>query len=216
MANRTMKKSEMSSKKRADTLVVKPDVVVAGTAAVGLLVSGYLTWTKLMGQTAAFCEKGTGCDIVQASPYAMLLGIPTAAWGAVLYVLVGALALTGFTVRRWQTAFVLGVAAVSFSAYLAYLQLFVLHAICKWCVFDALVSVAVLATLVWRRPLPTGRRSPTRPVRLGVSGAVTAVVTIVFAVGAYVGEGPASTDNYRAALALHLARTGAVFYGAFW
>ncbi len=216
MAHRTVKKSDVPPRKRGDAFVAQRDVVVAAIAALGLLVSGYLTATKLTGATAAFCEKGTGCDIVQASPYAMLLGLPTAAWGVGLYAVVVALALAGFTVRRWQIAFVLGVVAVSFSAYLAYVQLFVLSALCKWCTFDALVSVAVLAVLVWRRPLPTGRRSPTRPARLAAIATVTAVFTIVFAIGAYVGEGPGSSGNVREALALHLARSGAVFYGAFW
>jgi uncharacterized membrane protein len=196
--------------------VIQRDWPVALTAAVGLVVSAYLTGTKLSGATAAFCEKGSGCDVVQASPYAVFLGLPTAAWGVALYAVVVALALFGFTVRRWQIAFVLGVVAVSFSAYLAYLQRFVLHALCPWCALDALVSVAVLSVLVWRRPLPTGRRSPTRPARLGAIGAVTAVVTIVFAVGAYVGEGPTGAANEREALARHLAQSGAVFYGAFW
>jgi uncharacterized membrane protein len=192
------------------------DWPVAAIAAAGLLVSAYLTVTKLTGAAAAFCEPGSGCDVVQGSRYAALLGLPTAAWGVALYAVVLALALAGFTVRRWQIAFVLAVVAASFSAYLAYVQLVVLDAICAWCVLDALIAVALLGVLVWRRPLPSGRRSPTRPGRLGAVGAVTAVLTIVFAIGAYVGDGPASTGNYREALARHLSQTGAVFYGAYW
>jgi uncharacterized membrane protein len=206
----------MPPKKVPPAPVVTRDWAVAAIAGAGVLVSAYLTATKLTGATAAFCEAGSGCDIVQASRYATFLGLPTAVWGVGLYAIVVALALAGFTVKRWQIAFVLGVVAVSFSAYLAYLQLFVLDAICAWCVLDALLAVALLGVLVWRRPFPTGRRSGTRPARIAVIGAVTAVLTILFAIGADVGDGPGSSGKYRGALARHLASTGAIFYGAYW
>ncbi|MBI2216892.1 MAG: vitamin K epoxide reductase family protein [Candidatus Rokubacteria bacterium] len=206
----------MPPKRTPPARVVTRDWPVTAIAAAGLLVSAYLTATKLTGATAAFCEAGSGCDVVQASRYATFLGVPTAAWGIGLYAIVVALALAGFTVKRWQIAFVLGVVAVSFSAYLAYLQLVVLQAICAWCVLDALIAVALLGALIWRRPLPTGRRSPNRPARIGVIGGVTAVLTIAFAIGAYVGDGPASSGSHRESLARHLASTGAVFYGAYW
>jgi uncharacterized membrane protein len=212
----TLKRAPVS-KKGAAAARVSRDWPVAAVAAAGVLVSIYLTATKLAGTRALFCEAGGGCDVVQSSRYAVLLGLPTAAWGLGLYATVLGLAVAGFTVRRWQVAFVLGVVGVAFSAYLAYLQLAVLHAVCAWCVADALIAVALLGVIVWRRPVSTSRRSALRPARLALVGGLTAVVTLVFAVGAYVGEGPATGGGGgRERLARHLAQSGAIFYGAYW
>lgn len=185
-------------------------------AVVGLLVSGYLTYTKLAGGTAAFCEAGTACDIVQASPYARLLGIPTAAWGAGHFAVVGGLGLAGLTARRWLVAFVLSSGAVGFFGYLTYLELFVLRAICAYCVGAAVVGVAIFGLLLARRPAPGGRKSWLQPGRLTTAGVLAAVVTIVFAAGVWVGSGPQTSGTYAEALARHLTASGAVFYGAFW
>lgn len=189
---------------------------LAALAVVGLLVSGYLTLTKLAGTTAAFCEAGTACDIVQASPYARLLGLPTAAWGVGYFAAVGALGLVGLTAQRWLVAFVLASGAVGFFGYLTYLELFVLRAVCAYCVGAAVAGVAIFGLLLARRPAPMGRKSWLRPGRLTTAGVLAAVVTIVFAAGAWVGSGPQTTSAYAEALARHLTASGAVFYGAFW
>ncbi len=123
-----------------------PDWPVVGIAAAGLAVSAYLAWTKWTGAAAAFCERGSGCDVVQASRYATFLGAPTAAWGVVLYAVLIGLALVGLTPRRWVGAYALSVAAVAFSAYLTYLALWELRAVCPYCLADAGIAVALLAT----------------------------------------------------------------------
>ncbi|MFQ5916124.1 MAG: vitamin K epoxide reductase family protein, partial [Nitrospinota bacterium] len=51
---------------------------VAGVAAAGFVVAGYLAVTKLGGDSPLFCTAGGGCDIVQASRYAVFFGLPTA------------------------------------------------------------------------------------------------------------------------------------------
>lgn len=195
---------------------VTRDWLVAAIAAAGVALSAYLTWTKVAGATAAFCEAGSACDVVQASRYAYFLGVPTAVWGVVLYAVVVALALAGLTAQRWLAAFALSVVAVVFSAYLAALQVFVLRAVCPWCVADAVVSALLLGALLWRRPAPTGRRSPVRAARVARVAALAAAVTLVAGIGVHVMEPPGATPEYRAALARHLASTGAIFYGAYW
>ncbi len=47
--------------------VERPDWVLSGLAAAGMLVASYLTWLKLSGSGTALCVAGSGCDIVQAS-----------------------------------------------------------------------------------------------------------------------------------------------------
>jgi uncharacterized membrane protein len=189
---------------------------VAALAAAGLAISAYLTGAKLAGATALFCESGSGCDVVQASRYAVFLGFPTAAWGAGLYALVGGLALAGLSARRWLWVFVLAVAAVAFSAYLTWLALFELGAVCPWCLADAAIAAALLAVLLARRPVATGRRSWVRPRRLATLGVLTAAVTIVVGMGVFVAGAPSAGSAYQDALARHLTASGAIFYGAYW
>jgi uncharacterized membrane protein len=179
-------------------------------------VSGYLTLTKLTGSHAAFCTTGTSCDIIQSSRYAMFLGVPTAAWGALLYAVVLGLTIAALTPQRWTIVFALASAAVAFSAYMTYLALAVLHAACPWCLLDAVIAVALLAVTVWHRPIGRGRRASARPLRMAVIGVATAVVIVVFAAGVFVAGSPTSGARYQEDLARHLASTGAIFYGAFW
>ena len=193
-----------------------PDWPVVGIAAAGLAVSAYLAWTKWTGAAAAFCERGSGCDVVQASRYATFLGAPTAAWGVVLYAVLIGLALVGLTPRRWVGAYAVSAAAVAFSAYLTYLSLWKLGAVCPYCLADGGIAVALLATLLARRPAVTGRRSPVRPRRLVAIGATLAVATVVFAAGVFVADAPTAATARQEALARHLAAAGAIFYGAYW
>jgi len=192
------------------------DWLVAGVATVGLVVAGYLTITKLTRASALFCEAGTGCDIIQASPYALFLGVPTALWGAAVYAAIGTIALVGLSQRWWLRAFLLAVSGVAFSAYLTYLSFFVIRAVCAYCLASAAIAAALFGLLLARRPAGSGRRSPTRPVRVATLGALIAVTTVVFGAFVFAGSAPEQSAAYREALARHLTATGAVFYGAYW
>jgi uncharacterized membrane protein len=192
------------------------DWPVAAVALAACAVSVYLGVVKLAGSAPLFCEAESGCDIVQSSRYAVFVGVPTALWGAGLYAAVALLALLRLTVQRWLAAFALAVVAVSFSAYLTYLELAVIHAICKYCVAVALLAVVMLVLLVIRRPVAGGRRSSTRPGRLIAMGGGVAVVTLFVAVGVFSANSATSSTGYQEALARHLKASGALFYGAFW
>jgi len=184
-------------------------------AAAGLAVAGYLTWLKWAGRGALFCVAGSGCDIVQASRYAIFLGVPTALWGAGLFVAIGILGGLGFTPRRWVSAFLLAAAGVGFTVYLTSLSLFVLGGACVYCLASGSILVALMAVLLWRRPFVSGRKSALRPVRLATYGSLAAVGAVVF--GAFVFAAPSSgPPGYQLALARHLRETGAVMYGAYW
>jgi uncharacterized membrane protein len=189
---------------------------VAGLAAVGFAVAAYLAITKLAGGSALFCRGVGGCEVVQASRYAMFLGLPTAAWGAGLYAAIGGLALSGLDARRWLTAFLLAVAGVAFSAYLTYLELFVIGAVCWYCVVSAATAAALLGVLLGRRQSVTGPRRFLRPGRVVGLGAATAVATVVLGVGVFTISEPRAAPAYQQALARHLAASGAIMYGAFW
>jgi uncharacterized membrane protein len=117
-------------------------------AGLGLLVSGYLTWVHYSGGLA-LCTGAAGCETVQASRYAVVAGTPVALLGAFAYV--GLLALALWRPRsptpaegRRVALFGLALAGALYSAYLTYLELFVIGAICPWCVSSALLMVAIL------------------------------------------------------------------------
>ena len=210
--------SETTPRRRTPETPAPPrrDWIVGALAVVGCAISLYLTITKLSGTAAAFCEAGSGCDVVQASRYATFLGMPTSAWGALLYAGLAVLGFTGLTPARWIWAFVLATAATAFSAYLTWISAFVLHALCPWCVTVAAIAVLSLFALLLARPVAPGRRAPTRLARVVGIGVLTGVVTIVLAAGVYVMDPVTGGSAYAAQLARHLQATDGVMYGAFW
>jgi uncharacterized membrane protein len=129
-------------------------IVVAYLAAIiGLLDSLYLTYVKLDTSTPAFCAPGGGCDVVNSSVYADFMGIPIALLGAGMYlVLIGLLWLEnrgGFW-KQYGLMAMLGIslAGVLYSAYLTYIEIAVLHAICPYCVISAItISIFFLVTV---------------------------------------------------------------------
>jgi uncharacterized membrane protein len=121
-------------------------LVVASLAVVGAAIAGYLTWVHY-AELQPFCVGGGGaCERVQSSPYAELAGAPVAVLGLAGYLAVlGSLALPD----RSTTAF-LALVGAGFSAYLTYLELEVIHAVCQWCVASAVVMTALAVTAAAR------------------------------------------------------------------
>jgi uncharacterized membrane protein len=121
----------------------------SGLALMGAGVAAYLTWAKLQGE-GLICIGFRGCDVVNNSPYAELLGIPVAAWGLGAYL---ALALLGglswvdrASLRPWTVtlSFALALGGWLFSMYLTAIEAFVLHAWCSWCVTSAILITLLL------------------------------------------------------------------------
>lgn len=196
--------------------LARPDWIVVTLALLGLAVAGYLTALKLGGNQAFLCRDGSGCDIVQASRYSILAGVPTALWGAGIYAAIAVLAAMPRTARRWQAAFMLASGAVAFSVYLTYVSVFVIGATCAYCLASGGIAVALLVVMLWRRPSPQGRQAVAyRPRRLAGLGVTAAVLTVL--AGAFIFAADFSTPaGYQSALAQHLAKTQGIFYGAFW
>jgi uncharacterized membrane protein len=150
--------------------LARPDWIVICLALAGVAVAGYLTALKLGGTQAFLCRDNSGCDVVQASRYSVLAGVPTAMWGAAIYLAIAVLAAIPRTVRRWQAAFMLASGAVAFSLYLTSISIFVIGATCKYCLASGGIAVALLVAMVWRRPSAQGGRArPTSPAGWWVS-----------------------------------------------
>ncbi|HEU4370815.1 MAG TPA: vitamin K epoxide reductase family protein [Methylomirabilota bacterium] len=183
-------------------------------ATVGAGIAIHLTITKLVQTAPLLCSAGGSCEIVQASHYALLLGVPTALWGAALYVALGVLGARPLTRRRWLWAFGLSAAGVAFSGYLTGVSLLVLRAACGWCLTSAVIVLAILVALLRRRPAPGTRWAWLRPARLAMLGGLVVLTTVGVSFALFNASGAGSP--YQEALARHLRDTGAQFYGAHW
>ena len=129
-------------------------MLAALVALVGLFVAVYLTLYKAGVIGTLVCGSG-GCETVQLSRWSTLLGLPVAAWGVGYYALVFALTFAGIQ-ERWSASRGLALATllvtgwgVIFSAWLTYLELFVIRAICRWCVVSACLAVLVFGLVLW-------------------------------------------------------------------
>ena len=123
-------------------------VIIAALSALGAAVAGYLVYVHYAG-LSPMCVAGGGCEVVQSSKYATPLGVPVALLGLAGYLLIGASALTRHDAARLG-GLCLAVAGFGFSLYLTYLELFVIHAICQWCVASAIIMTMLLAVCARR------------------------------------------------------------------
>jgi uncharacterized membrane protein len=128
-------------------------MIVAALALAGIFISLYLTLYKIGVIGELSCSIGS-CETVNTSKWSRFLGLPVAGWGLLFYLDVFAIALIG-TMARFEfepaISFVLvGEAAVGvlFSAWLTYLELGVIHAICIWCVTSAIIVTLILLTTI--------------------------------------------------------------------
>ena len=119
----------------------------------GIGIASYLTYVKLF-DIKPYCAGVGDCEAVQTSPYAVLLGVPVAIWGLLSYLGLLALYLVkranwrGFGQLARQITFLATLVGVMYSAYLTYLELFVIDAICPWCVASAIVMTALFVLAI--------------------------------------------------------------------
>jgi uncharacterized membrane protein len=120
-------------------------IILAGC---GIAVSVYLTAVHFQ-DSLLVCTGVSDCETVQNSKYAKLLGIPVAILGLAMYIAalilaVARLARDDLADRATVLLFVMLFAGLLFTAYLTYLELFVIDAICQWCVVSAVITTAML------------------------------------------------------------------------
>ena len=132
-------------------------MIIAALSLGGVGLATYLAMYKLGYIGTLACTVGS-CETVNLSRWATMLGIPVAVWGLGFYVMLFAVALLGtmerFASAEWVSHALLALTGwgVVFSAWLTYLELFVIHAICMFCVMSAiLITVTFLVSVLeWR------------------------------------------------------------------
>ncbi|HEY7255941.1 MAG TPA: vitamin K epoxide reductase family protein [Solirubrobacterales bacterium] len=132
-------------------------------ALLGVGVATYIAIADSSGGAPVCLAGGGGCETVAASSYSHLAGVNVAVFGIVGYVLLIAAALTPGDRGRFA-GLAVSLAGFGFSAYLTYLELFVIEAICQWCVSSAVLMTAVFAVNATRAFAYLGR-----PARLPAS-----------------------------------------------
>jgi len=131
-------------------------VIAAGICLIGLADATYLMVQYLTGETAV-CGASPDCSKVLTSPYAKVARIPVAAFGVLGYF--GAFSLAtfaafGYARARQLFAFAVG-AMFAATLWLLFVQAFLLHAFCRYCLFSAAL-VFVLAAMVVISPASSG------------------------------------------------------------
>jgi uncharacterized membrane protein len=132
------------------------DIAIPILSLIGLGAAIYLTYVEFT-HVRALCGPVGDCNAVQSSPYAKLFGVvPIGLVGAIGYVAI----LFAWIWRRFRTdslariagpaMFGMALFGTLFSIYLTYLELFVIHAVCIWC-----LSSAVIITLLMLLNLPS-------------------------------------------------------------
>jgi uncharacterized membrane protein len=149
MSNRAAKTRSTVSQSRLATIFYS---VAAFVSLIGLAEATYLTVLSLTGETAV-CGGSASCFEVLGSKYARIAGVPVAAFGILAYF--GAFSFATFAAFGYSRArrlFALLVWTMfAGTLWLLFVQAFLLHAFCRYCLFSA-AMIFLLTGLVVARP----------------------------------------------------------------
>jgi uncharacterized membrane protein len=125
---------------------------IAFLAFLGLLDAAYLTLAAYT-HTALNCTISglSGCNIVAQSEYSRMFGVPLALYGVAFYLLILAAAWyvrVSHVSRGYLVLFLLACVGMISSCYFMYLQLFVINALCVYCIGSFVIS-ALVWLLAW-------------------------------------------------------------------
>jgi uncharacterized membrane protein/Zn ribbon nucleic-acid-binding protein len=212
-------KAKRESKKQAGSRPILrpgpnwPLLVIAG---LGIVLASYLSWTEWTGNSVKGCAAGSSCDVVLSSRWAKLFGLPTAFWGLLTYVTLAGTAFIRDARRHWTTAWILALFGALYSAYLTTISITVLGATCPYCLTSLALMTSIFVLVTLQRPGVLESFSWPRLLRNTVPVAAAIIVVLHLHYAGILGEPPAPEDPTARALAIHLARSGARMYGAYW
>ncbi len=191
-----------------------PDWVIVGLALVGVVVTAYLTLMVWVSDTPVFCAEESGCDLIQQSQWSMLLGLPIALWGLLLYSLLALIAYgMPAKLKRWRRLWFAAFIGVAISVYLTAVGWFTLEAFCAWCLLSLAIISAILVMVLLKRPAS----APGMGWGPWLARSAATGLAAVLALHLYSSDLLSQPENPRlAALAVHLDEVGARYYGASW
>ena len=123
--------------------------VTAALAVVGIAIAGYLTWVHYAGLEPVCVGGGGGCERVQSSRWAELAGVPVAVLGLGGYIAILASLALPEEPGSLVAAF-LALVGFGFSAWLTYVEIAKIDAICQWCAASAAIMTALALVSVAR------------------------------------------------------------------
>lgn len=129
-------------------------VLLAPLSLGGLATSAYLTYSHYADKPTQCAGIGS-CEYVQTSKYSEILGLPVALMGLLFFVglitLVALRLVLGERQGSWAQplAFSMTLGGLAFVSYLTSIELFVIDAICPWCVATAVFTAACFAVTLW-------------------------------------------------------------------
>lgn len=133
--------SSNSLSRRIKALVV----VVLALAVLGFVDSSYLAVSHYFSIPLP-CSIVNGCEKVTTSAYSTVFGIPLALFGAAYYLVIIVLAIAVLDAKKERLIrSILLVSGIGFlvSLVLVYLQIFVLGALCMYCLISAIDSTLI-------------------------------------------------------------------------
>jgi len=144
-----MPKTNKKTHGRTSTLVIQIAAIV------GLLDSTYLAYVKI-AKAPIYCTPGLGdCDVVNASRWSTLFGIPLGVYGVIGF---GLILLVTFFGGKFKgiapntdlILFGISIAGFLFSLYLTTIEIFILKTVCQWCLLSAIAMTVIFVTTIIR------------------------------------------------------------------
>ncbi|WP_218571989.1 vitamin K epoxide reductase family protein [Pseudomonas xionganensis] len=191
-----------------------PEWLVLILALLGMLLTAYLSYSAFSQSVPAFCAADSGCELIQQSRWSRVFGVPLALWGFALYGLLAAMAWRlPAKALRWQRLALVAVLGLGISLYLTLLGWWQLKAFCLWCLLSLTLLAGICVRLGLSRPQSLERA---QWQRWSGSCALALLLSIGGLQLAYSDLLEPREDPQLQALAEHLQRIDARFYGAFW
>ena len=181
-------------------------------ALAGILLTIYLTYVAWFEEHPAFCSEGSGCALVQNSRWSTFLGIPMAFWGLLTYIIMANIIWNGRTKSGGSRPLIfVAICGFAISAYLTIVSIVEIEATCPYCLASfAIITTIMVIAIMKHRPNWISSVKEASVIALLIVGVLHLHYSGIFDAAA----GP--EDPQLKALAIHLADSGAKFYGAYW
>jgi len=123
---------------------------ILGVSILGFIDATYLT-IQHYTQFTLPCTITHGCDLVTKSEYSSIMGVPVALLGALYYLAIFLGVYIILETKKYDYLRFVAIATTGgflFSAWFVYLQFFVIHAICQYCMLSAITSTTMFAASI--------------------------------------------------------------------